>query len=76
MRPFWPILGNLRDFLELFKVALYNFPNHTDIGIHPDHSYMDSLGYPSRTILIEHLGLFQVLMDTATVLPLPDTSPS
>ena len=25
--------------------------NHTDIIIHPDHSYLDTLGYPSRTTL-------------------------
>ncbi len=34
------------------KVALYICPNNTDIGIHPDNIYLDTLEQPCRATLI------------------------
>ena len=44
----WELSNGLDDF----KVALYIGPNHTDIGIHPDNSYLDTLEQPYRTTLL------------------------
>ena len=37
--------------LNDFKVALYIYPNYTDICIHPDNGYLDTLEQPWRTTL-------------------------
>ena len=41
----------LSNDLDDFKVAPYICPNHTDIGIHSGHGYLDTLEQPSRTTL-------------------------
>ncbi len=37
------ICVKLSNGLDDFKVALYISPNHADIGIHPDNSYLNTL---------------------------------